>query len=227
MGLKHIEGRVVCSVDLEMKNSHRFSDGTTIRLERQYNNFNKRETEPVNGFVISAENIPIGSEILIHHNSLHDVNRIYNYQALSGAEVSSSTKYYSIPETECFAWRNKDGKLMPMKNFAFALRVFEPYNGILEGIQPKLVKEVLYITTGEMKGLVCHVLKASDYEIVFQGQEGREERIIRCRHFEDEANEREEIVAISNSLTRKVNDGKLLVGLSVSDAKKNTTNTGC
>lgn len=219
MSLKHIEGRVVCSVDLEGKNWHTFADGTKIRLEREYNEFNRRITQPVNGTVISAEHIPEGSEILIHHNALHEVNRVYDYKRLSGEDVASDVKYYSLPETDCFAWRDKDGELKPMKNFAFALRVYEPYKGVLQGILPKIVPNVLYITTGELTGLVCHVLKAADYEIIYQGQSGREERIIRCRYFPDEINEREEIVAISNSLTKKVNDGSLIIGLSVSDAK--------
>ena len=63
-----VEGRVVISVDLESKNSHTFSDGTKIRLEREYNNLNQRETKPVNAIVIDGEDIESGSQILIHPN---------------------------------------------------------------------------------------------------------------------------------------------------------------
>jgi negative regulator of sigma E activity len=90
---------------------------------------------------------------------------------------------------------------------------------MLEGIEPKLVPDVLYVTTGSMKGNVVRTLKACDYEIVFQGLQGREERLIRFRHFPDEDNEREEVIAIDGYLTDLVNEGKLLVGLTPLNAK--------
>ena len=88
------------------------------------------------------------------------------------------------------------------------------------GIEPTIVKDVLYITTGEFKDNVVHVLKAADYEIIYQGKDGREERVIRCRHFEDDYNEKEELVAIAHDLTDKVKSGELLIGLSTKDAKQ-------
>lgn len=218
--LKFIDGRVIIKIDVEGKNSHKFADGTVIRLERQFENFNRRETEPVNAIVLSAENIPEGSEILISHNALHDSNKIFNYGVLSGSDVASDIKYYSIPEADCFAWRDSAGNLKPMKNFAFALRVYRPYKGTIVEITPATLKDVLYITTGNLKGNICHVLKASDYEVIFQGQDGKEDRVIRCRHFPDEINEREEIIAISHSLTKELKDGELKIGLSPSTSKK-------
>jgi hypothetical protein len=216
--LKHVKDRVIIKVDVESKNSHKFENGQTIRLERKYNEFNRRITEPTNAEVISAENIPKGSEILIGHNALHDVNRIFNYAQLSGNVEGSDIRYYSIPEMECFAWRDADGSLKPMKNYAFGLRVYEPYKGFLEGIEPTLIENVLYITTGKLSGNICRTLKASDYEIIFQGQNGKEDHIIRCRHYEDECNDREEILAIDNWLTEKLNNGELLIGLTPSKA---------
>lgn len=225
MGLQFIEGRIICSIDMESKNWHTFENGVTIRRERQYNELNQRITQPVNATVISAEYIPSGSQILIHHNAAHDVNRIFDYKNLSGIVEADSVKYYSIPESECFAWRDESGELKPMKGFQFALRVFEPYEGIIAGIEPELIKNVLYLTTGNLKGNICHVLKASDYEIIFQGLDGREARVIRIRHSDEEELEREEVVAISHSLTEKLNEGKLLIGLTTTDAKPiNTTN---
>ena len=217
--LVHISGRVVIKVDLQKKNSHVFEDGTKIRLERKFNEFNRRITEPTNALVISAENIPSGSEILIGHNALHEVNRIYDYVPLSGENEASEVKYYSLPEDDCYAWRNENGELMPMKNYAFALRVYTPYTGSLTGIEHSIIKDVLYITTGELKNNICHVLKASDYEIIYQGESGREERVIRCRHFEDDYNDKEEVIAIANDLTDKLNNGYLLVGLTAKYAK--------
>lgn len=226
MSLKHVDKRIVIKVDLEAKNWHTFEDGTKIRRERDYEELNKRITQPVNATVISSEIIPIGCEVLIHHNCCHDVNKIFDYENLSGEAEASSVKYFSIPESDCYAWRDEDGELKPMKDFEFALRVFEPYKGVLEGIEPTLLKNVLYITTGNLKGFVVGVLKASDYEIVFQGLNGREERVIRIRHSEDEDFEREEIIYVNHHLTEKVNNGELLVGLSATSCQpiKTTTN---
>ena len=220
MKLKHRKGSLLVKVDLEFKNSHKFKDGTVIKLERGVENLNKRETQPVNGIVVSAENIPSGSQILIHHNAVHEVNRLYDYQPLSGKVEADTIRYYSIPEEECFLWREKDNdQWNPCYGFATALRVFKPYNGSLLGIEPTLIKNVLYITSGEFKGRVAHVLHASDYTIVFQGDNGVEENIIRIRHFEKKYNEREEITATDSFLTSQVKKGELLVGLTPLDAK--------
>ena len=214
--LKAVEGKVIISVDLEGKNSHTFSDGTKIRLERQYNNLNRRETHPVNAIVIDGEGVKSGSQILIHPNMTHDTNKIFNYGQLSGDIEGSDIKYFSIPVEQCYAWLDEEDNntWKPLKNFEFALRVYKPYVGLIDGIEPTLVKDVLYVTTGEFKGLVVHTLKACDYEIIFQGIHGREERLIRFRHFPDQEHEREEIIAVDYHLTEKVNKGELVVGIS-------------
>lgn len=212
--LNHTHGRVVITVDVEGKNSHTFSNGQKIYIGREFNNLNKRETAPVNAFVISGENIEKGAEILVHHNAIIESHRIYNYN-----DDELDVKYYSIPETQCYLWKGKDGKWNPMKNFATGLRLFMPYKGNLVGVEPTLIPDVLYITSGEYKGKVAHTLRACDYEIIYMGESGTEERIIRIRHYEKEFNEKEEIVGISNILTKKVLSGEILVGLSKSDAK--------
>lgn len=216
--LQAVEGKVIISVDLESKNSHTFSDGTKIRLERQWNNLNKRETHPVNATVISGDGMKSGSQILIHPNMTHETYRIHDYAQLSGAIEGSDIKYYSIPEEQCYAWLDGD-EWKPLKNFDFGLRVFVPYMGTIQGIEPSLIKDVLYVTTGEFKGKVVHTLKACDYEVIFQGTNGREDRLIRFRHFPDQDHEREEVIAIDDHLTNKVNAGKLLVGLTPTQAK--------
>lgn len=214
--LKWVEGRVIVKADLEYKNQVTFVNGTTIRLERKFNEFNRRITQPVNAIVVSAENIPTDAEILISHNALHDTNKIFSYKNLTD---TGDVKYYSLPETDCFAWRVGEGEFQPTKNFEFGLRVYEPYKGIMEGIDATLVKDVLYITTGELKGQVVHTLKASDYTIIYQGNDGREKHLIRCRHFGKELNEAEELVAISYSLTEKVKKSEFHIGLSEKDCK--------
>lgn len=247
MQLKEVSNRVIVRVDMNEKNSHRFEDGTVIKLERAYNNFNMRYTQAVQGKVISAEHIPEGATVLFHHNSVHDVNRIFNYGTISGEEIASDIRYYSVPVEECYLFhvehkikadKNKTVELpneykkhfnrsdfefnewQPCKGFATALRIFEPYKGIIEGVEPTEIKNKLWITSGEYKERCAMTLRACDYEIIFQDN-GREERLIRVRHWEDEEeHEREEIVAIDDTTTDKILNGELLVGLNKSDCKQ-------
>jgi len=217
--LKHTHKRVIVKVNLQSKNYTTFNDGTKIRLERQFNNFNRRQTEPVNATVVSAEYIPAGSEILISHNALHDTSRIFDYVPPSGNE-SIDIGFFSIPEYDCFAWRDTDGQLKPMKHFDFALRVFKRYEGHLTGLPHHEYKETLYVTTGKLKGNVVKTLKGCDYVIVYQDTNGKEGNMIRFRPFGNPEEKREEeAIAILNEFTQKVNDGELLIGLTNSDCK--------
>lgn len=215
--IKAVEGKIIISVDLESKNSHTFEDGTKIRLERQYNNLNRRETHPVNATVIDGEGVIAGSQILIHPNCTHDTNRIFNYTSLSGEVESSNVKIFSVDIDKCYAWL--DGNIWrPLKNFDFGLRVYIPYLGPIDGIEPTQIMDVLYVTTGEFEGQVVRTLKSCDYEIIFQGTNGREERLIRFRHFPDQDHEREEVIIVDGYLTEKVYNKELLIGLSPTKA---------
>lgn len=221
--LRHVVNRIVVSVNMESKNSHKFSDGTEIRLERKYDCFDQKYTQPVNAIVVSAENIPEGSEILIHHNSTHDTNRVFNYTSLSGDDIASNVRYFAIPESEAYAWYN-GVEWLPLPGFDFALRIFRPYKGILDGIEPTVIKDCLYVTTGEYRGIVCRTLRACDYTIIFQDTNGREGNIIRFRSKDvigdDKKVVREmEIVAIDHVLTRDIQNGDLIAGITKSDAK--------
>jgi hypothetical protein len=219
MRLKAPENRVIIKVDLESKNSHTFKDGTKIKLERQYDNFNMRYVKPVNAEVVSAKHIPSGSDILIHHNSTHDTYKIFNYQRPT-AEASSDMQYYSIPIEECFMWRDKKGSTWnALNNFITGLRIFEPYTGFLQGIDPTLVKNKIYVTSGELEGNVVGTVISSDYEIIYQDDDGTEGKIIRLRYY-PEGNDRNEVISIEHELTNKVKNGELLVGYNISDAKK-------
>jgi hypothetical protein len=86
--------------------------------------------------------------------------------------------------------------------------------------EPEQIKNKLYITSGEYAGNVCDTVKSADYQIIYQGDDGKEESIIRLRHYENEDNTREEIIAIDHSLTELVENGDYLVGVTKSDAKK-------
>lgn len=217
--LKHTENRIIIKIDLDGKDNHTFSDGTQIYRGRRFNNLNVRETDPVNAFVVDAEGIPKGAEILIHPNSIADANKIFGYESIS-EEQGNSIRYYSIETISAFLWRMGNDEWKPLKGFVTALRVFEPYKGIIEGVPPKQLKNVLYLTSGEYVGNAVYTLKACDYEIIFLNEKGIEERIIRCRHYEDGWNDREELIAIDHDLTQKVNNGELLIGLSDTDCKQ-------
>lgn len=212
--LIHVTGKIIVKIDLDSKDKWAFSDGTVIDYKRRFNNLNLRETNPVNCIVISGEDIPKNTEILVHPNSIHDSNRIFDYKV-----DNSNIRYYSIPKDMCFAYYDNDWK--PLKGFDFALRVFKPYTGVLLGIEPELIERCLYVTTGELEGKVVMTLVACDYEIVFQGKDLREQRLIRFRPFGDPENQREEeAVAILDDFTDKVINGEYYVGLSISDAKQ-------
>lgn len=219
MSLKHIEGRVIVSADLDSKNWHSFANGTKIRLERQWNNFNRRHTEPVNAIVVSGENIKEGAEILVHPNALTETNKINNFKPLSGTEAADDVKYFSIPEDMCFAWYDGE-EWKPFPGYDFALRIFKPYTGIMIGVDPEQIPDVLWVTTGDLKDKAIFTLKACDYCIIFQDVDGREGNLIRFRPNGDEKTKREpEAIAILHEMTKKVKDGNLLVGIEVSDAK--------
>ncbi len=219
MKLKAPSNRVIIKVDLESKNSHTFKDGTKIKLERVYDNFNMRYVKPVNAEVVDAKDIPSGSEILIHHNATHDTYKIFNYQRPT-TEASSDIQYFSIPIEECFMWREEKGSSWnALNNFVTALRIFKPYKGILDGIEPEIMNNKLYITSGELKGRAVNTVISSDYEIIYQNDDGTEGRIIRLRYYPD-GNDRNEIIAINDNMTELVENGDLWVGYSKSDAKQ-------
>jgi len=219
MKLKAPSNRVIIKVDLESKNSHTFKDGTKIKLERVYDNFNMRYVKPVNAEVVDASAMPVGSEILIHHNATHDTYKIFNYQKPT-AEASSDMQYFSIPIEECFMWRSEKGSTWnPLNNFITGLRIFEPYTGFLQGVEPTLVKNKIYVTSGELSGNVVGTVISSDYEIIYQNDDGTEGRIIRLRYY-PEGNDRNEVISVEHELTEKVVNGDLLIGYNISDAKK-------
>jgi hypothetical protein len=211
--------RVIIKVDLESKNSHTFKDGTKIKLERQYDNFNMRYVKPVNAEVVNAKNIPAGAEILIHHNATHDTYKIFNYQRPT-AEASSDIQYFSIPIEECFMWREEKGSTWnALNNFITGLRIFEPYYGFLQGIETSLIKNKIYVTSGELTGNVVGTVISSDYEIIYQNDDGTEGKIIRLRYY-PEGNDRNEVISVEHEYTERVKNGELLIGYSISDAKK-------
>jgi len=211
--------RVLIIADLHSKSTYRFANGMEISLVRNVDNMNRRQTQPVNGIVLNAKNIPTGSEIIMHHNALDGNNELVNYKRLG--EESQNVKYLSVPEHDCYLYRLPNSeKWLPCEGFATALRCYTPYSGIIEGIKPTRLKNRLLITSGKYKGQVCLVANGADYQMVFQGLNGREQNVIRLRTFEYENFERDEIIGVDHENTRLYNAGKLLAGITPDDAKK-------
>jgi hypothetical protein len=201
------EGKIIIEVDLEYKNSHTFDSGQKIRIERGYDNFNGRYTNPVNGIVINGGSLEKGTEIIIHHNSTHDTNKVFNYQHKPLCGI------YSVPVDECYVYFDKTWK--PFDGFSLGYRLFQPYKGKIKGIQPTLIKNKIYVTQGEYAGSVVNTLKFADYELIFQDKNGKENRIIRIRN----SGERSEVVAIDHDATNKLTKCELLIGINPNDAK--------
>jgi hypothetical protein len=168
---------------------------------------------------VAAKDIPEGAEILIHHNATHDTYKLFNYLRPT-AEASSDIQYFSIPIEECFLWRDgQDKAWQPLNNFVTGLRIFEPYTGFLEGIPSTLIKNKIYVTSGDLIGKVVTTLISSDYEIIYQNDDGTEGKIIRLRYY-PEGHERNEVIAIDHNLTSRVINNEVLIGYGISDASR-------
>lgn len=218
--IKYVPGRVIVKVDIEGKNSHMFSDGTKIRIERGFNNLDRKHTEQVLGEVVSSENIPKGAMILFHHNAIHPVNQINNHSQISGSDIASSIRLFSFREDECFIWKMPGEKQWnPIKGYGTCLYLFEPYVGPLLGIEPKKIKDILYIAKGsDYDGNACNCLHATGMPIIFVNEKGVEETIIRFRTYQGYS-DREEIIAINHEMTERVKKGEIYVGTNKSDCK--------
>jgi hypothetical protein len=222
MHLQAPKGRVILKVDREQKNFYTLDGGPTIRLERAYNNLDRKYTQQVLGTCLASEEIPAGALVLFHFNSIHPVNTVYNYGHLSGEEIASGIVVVSLSESECFLWKlpGDPGPWHPCKGFATALRVFKPYRGFIQGIEPTKLPNTLYVTSGSLKGQVVKTLTACDLSIIFRNERGVDEEIIRFRHFDsDEEHEREEVQCIMHELGEMVEKGELWVGLHPRDAR--------
>jgi hypothetical protein len=120
-------------------------------------------------------------------------------------------------------WRTEKGSTWnALNNFITGLRIFEPYTGILEGVKPTLIKNKIYVTSGELTGNVVGTVISSDYEIIYQDDDGREGKIIRLRYY-PEGNDRNEVISVEHDMTQKVINGDLLIGYNISDAAKLVT----
>lgn len=232
--------RIIVVMDTDEKNWHNLGFGKTIELRRDVEQLNYRIKTPVNCILISSNNyIPFGSEIICSYLAIHPTNLIYGLE--EDIEIAD-VHYYSILESDCYIWReNKDQEWKPCNGYALGLRLYEPYKGDFLGIEPKELKDYLYVTSEsksfgltvinnhsnisfkncDLKGKVVKTLKSALYECILQGKNGREESVIRVRHWDYEDNPREEFVMVDLDKTKMVENGDLIVGVDIKSAKKN------
>lgn len=220
MNLSHVNGRVLVRADKEQKNGFTMSNGVEIKVIRNVNNFDNAYTQQTIAEVVSSEDIPTGALVLFHFNALHEVNEVVGHKALSGEDIASGIKIYAVPIAECYLWKKVgDAGWNPLPGFILVERVFKPYGGLIQGVDPTEMKDTFFVKTGELSGHVVNTLKACDFRIHFRNEFGKDEQFLRVRHY-PEYNKREEVICVRNDLTKKVHSGELLVGVNLSTAKK-------
>lgn len=236
--IEHTSKRIVVKVDTESKNTYRFGNGQILLMFPNTNQLDRRYTQPVNGIVVSAEDIPVGAEVLLEHNSCHPTNEIVELK-----DDNPDIKYYSVPELEVYVWRFIENvrypkewlremasqsfkSWHPTKYYAIAERVYEPYTGVFHGIKPSVIKNTLLIKTGELKGKIVHTVKNGQYEIIYQDTNGQPNETLVTFHVENEdelsdliLNAKQEVTAINHALTERYLNGELLTGLTPDNCK--------
>lgn len=209
MNLKKIMGNVLVKMDTKQKEKYNLGNGKVLYWERGYE-FNRRLDYPSMAIIIDGEGLPIGGEILVHHNSTEPSYEVFNEDFLTDEEKREGYKILSLPKDMCFCYK-KNGEWLPYDNFLITLRVFKPYTGRLYGLEPAVVKNRMYCVKGEWEGQVLVTLVNCDYEIIWHDTENREQRLIRTRH--------REVLATDEGLLEKIQKGELLVGFSPKNCK--------
>jgi hypothetical protein len=212
--------RVLIAVDLKYKDRVLLGEsGVVLERPRDYDNLNHRETKISQGWVVNSDYLPIGSEVLVSHNSFHDTNRLFGLDI----EIELlNIGVYAVPKMETYCYKYGSKKWNACEGFLLGMKLFEPYNGIIEGIEPKEIKRTLFVTSDcKLKHKVVDTVNAAVLPIVFNDEDFNEIIINRIRHFPNESdNVREEVLCINQEKTKKVLKGELLIGNNKSDCKK-------
>jgi len=217
--MKAIRGQIIMKMDVTQKMKYRLTDDVTIQIEKGYN-FNLREDRSSMGYVIDGDSLPVGAKLLCHHLSIEESYRIWDESILTEEEKKEGFKVFSIPIDMAFCYM-VENEWVPCKNFLITKRIFKPYNGVLVGIEPKVVKNRLFILKGvdewdgevtDLSNKVCIVTENSDYQIIWHDTDNREYSLIRTRH--------RELMGVDEGMTNQVKSGTLLVGYTVSDCEK-------
>jgi hypothetical protein len=211
--------RTLVIVDKNYKDRVLLGDsGVVLERPRNYDNLNNRITQPIQGFVVNDSELPSGAEILCHHNSFQDTNKLFTFE---NDFEEQGFGLYSIPKLETFVYRFDSKEWKPCNGFILGLRVFKPYKGVLIGVEPKELKNYLYVTSDcALKSKVIKTVHAALYPIVFNDENYNEQTIIRVRHFPNEQDHpREEVICVMNDMTKQVKKGELLVGIDKTNCK--------
>jgi hypothetical protein len=206
---KCTNGNVLIRLGTKNKDKYNLTEDIQIELEHGYN-FNLREDRPNLAEVMDGLGLTIGTKILVNYLALEKTYEIEGNDLLTKEEIAEGYKAYSVPEDMCFAYF-KDGEWLPCKDIFLTLRVYKPYKGKLEGIEPQLVKNRMYCTKGEYAGKVLVTTLNCDYQIEWHNENNREEKLIRTLE--------REIMAIDEGMGKDLKKGKYLIGYSESDAK--------
>lgn len=210
--------RVVVKMDVEQKSKLEFADGTLLYIEKNFN-FNLREDRCSYALCMYGEGLKEGCGLLLHHNSSHESNEVFDHDLLTEDEKKDGWKIFSVDADMVFCYNNGEG-WEPCKDFLITQRIFKPYLGKMVGIDHQQVKNRMYIVKGfdetdgdkvDLSGKVAVTLPHCDYEVIFHTPDNKEHHLIRSRI--------REIEALDNGMLRDVKKGKLYVGLNHKDCK--------
>lgn len=210
LDLKAPKRNVIVRIMLDNKERYQLTEDIEILIQKGFD-FNRRIDAASFGVCIDdADNeIPKGAEILIHHNASDPSYFIHDLS-------SEGKNVFSIPNDMCFVYRVNGGEWQPCKDFIISERIFQPYNGVIHGVEHNQLKKHLWVVKGNIEDAPTIENKAvfsgqhNDYEIIFHDK-GREASLIRSR--------KRDIFAIDDSITEKVKLGELLVGKNHKDAR--------
>jgi len=217
-----IKGKVIVKINFKQKEKYQLTEGVTIEWQRGYN-FNLREDRAASGYVIDGEGLPVGAYVLTNYLATEPSYEITNQTILTDEEKEIGFKVVSIPQDMVFCYL-ENGEWQPYFEYLITTRIFKEYKGVLVGIENEQIKNRLYVIKGEIEwdgvkedlaGKVCIVTEFSDYQIIFHDTDSKEQSVIRTRD--------REVLAVDNTLTKDVQNGELLIGISsVNSAKLNS-----
>lgn len=208
--MKHVGNNVIIKMDVLQKTKYSLAKDVVIEIIRNFN-FNQREDRASFGYIVDGEGLTKGAEVLCHYLALEPNYLIESETILTDKEKREGFRVMSIPVDMCFAVNEGKG-WVPCKDFLITQRIFLPYNGKMVGVEHQLVKNRMFVIAGfdeegeiDLSGKCVVTLENADYEVIWHNKENKEERLIRTRG--------REITAIDEGLTKKLQNGKYLVGL--------------
>ena len=219
MNPRPLKGNVLIKMNVKQKETYALTKDANIHIERNYN-FNLREDRASFGYVIFGYHVPAGAMGLFHHLAIEDSYLIPCPEMfLTSEEIKEGFKVFRISEDMMFCYNTGDGWI-PCKNFLITERIFKPYDGKMAGVPNEQVKNRMYVVKGndewdgevsDLSGKVVVSLVNCDYQIIFHMEDHKEYNLIRTRH--------REIIGIDEGMTKDVQNGKYLIGLTENNCK--------